>query len=195
MDVAGVLAGIGPRLRLARAAAGMSLAQVAAVTGLSVSVLSRVEAGVRRPTLDVLLPLAELFGMDIGALVGAPGTGDPRVHLPVLSRDGVTVLPLSRRAGGVRAYKLVLPGSWPHQSARPQTHQGWQWLHVLDGHLRVHLGDQAELLGPGEAAEFDTRTPHLVTNADATPTEIVFLRGPQGERPRLKLRRPAGHQN
>ena len=89
----------------------VTLAELSNLTGISVSTLSRLESGQRRPTLELLLPLARAHGVQIDELVGAPPTGDPRVHLRPVKRNGMTLVPLTRRAGGVQAYKLVLPGS------------------------------------------------------------------------------------
>ena len=123
------------------------------------STLSQLEAGARRPTLELLLPLARAHGVTLDELVGAPPTGDPRVHLRPITRHGMTMLPLTRRAGGIQAYKLVIPAG-SRRGARLRTHKGYEWLYVLDGRLRLVLGDQDLLLVPGEAAEFDTRLPH-----------------------------------
>ena len=60
--------------------AATTLAQLAEATGISVSTLSRLESGRRRPTLELLLPLARAHQVPLDELVGAPATGDPRVH-------------------------------------------------------------------------------------------------------------------
>jgi transcriptional regulator with XRE-family HTH domain len=185
-DLGTVLAAVGPRLRALRRQRDITLAVLAEATGISVSTLSRLESGQRRPTLELLLPLARAHGVQIDELVGAPPTGDPRVHMRPVSRHGMTLIPLSRRAGGVQAYKLIIPS----QRARPepQTHEGYEWLYVLDGRLRLVLGDQDLALGPGEAAEFDTRVPHWFGSAGGRPVELLSLFGPQGERAHLRAR-------
>jgi quercetin dioxygenase-like cupin family protein len=151
-----------------------------------VSTLSRLESGQRRPTLELLLPLARAHGVPIDELVGAPPTGDPRVHMRPVSRDGMTLIPLTRRPGGVQAYKLIIPGR--RGSPEPQTHEGYEWLYVLDGELRLVLGDQDLVLRPGEAAEFDTRVPHWFGGAGGRPVELLSLFGRQGERAHLRAR-------
>ncbi|GAB3933750.1 hypothetical protein GCM10027614_05420 [Micromonospora vulcania] len=57
-DDSAALAAVGPRLRTLRQQRGTTLAQLAELTGISVSTLSRLESGGRRPTLELLLPLA-----------------------------------------------------------------------------------------------------------------------------------------
>ncbi|HEY5117730.1 MAG TPA: helix-turn-helix transcriptional regulator, partial [Nakamurella sp.] len=106
-----VLAAVGPRLRALRQQSETTLAELSATTGISVSTLSRLESGQRRPNLELLLPLARAHGVPIDELVGAPPTGDPRVHMRPVTRHGMTMVPLTRRAGGVQAFKLVIPAT------------------------------------------------------------------------------------
>ena len=182
------LASVGPRLRALRQRRDTTLADLSAATGISVSTLSRLESGSRRPTLELLLPLARAHGVTLDELVDAPATGDPRVHLRPVRAEGMTMVPLSRRAGGIQAYKLVLPGSQGHRQPDPQTHEGYEWLYVLDGRLRLVLGEHDVVLAPGEAAEFDTRVPHWFAAADDRPVELLSLFGRQGERAHLRAR-------
>ncbi|MDQ3990352.1 MAG: XRE family transcriptional regulator, partial [Actinomycetota bacterium] len=159
-DLDRALATVGPRLRSLRRQRETTLADLSAATGISVSTLSRLEAGARRPTLELLLPLARAHGVTLDELVGAPPTGDPRIHLRPVTRHGMTMVPLTRRAGGIQAYKLVIPARSSRREPDPQTHEGYEWLYVLNGRLRLVLGEHDLVLAPGEAAEFDTRVPH-----------------------------------
>jgi transcriptional regulator with XRE-family HTH domain len=186
-DLVSVLTAVGPRLRALRRQRGTTLADLSAATGISVSTLSRLESGQRRPTLELLLPLARAHGVQIDELVGAPPTGDPRVHLRPVTRNGMTMVPLSRRAGGVQAYKLIIPARQP-ATPEPKTHEGYEWIYVLSGRLRLVLGDQDLVLTPGEAAEFDTRVPHWFGSANNVPVEVLSLFGRQGERAHLRAR-------
>ncbi len=152
------------------------------------STLSRLESGARRPTLEQLLPLARAHGVTLDELVDAPPTGDPRIHLRPVTGWGMTIVPLTRRAGGIQAYKLVIPASTRARKPDPQTHEGYEWLYVLNGRLRLVLGEHDLVLSPGEAAEFDTRVPHWFSAADAEPVEFLSLFGKQGERAHLRAR-------
>src|SRR5688572_24648351 len=181
-DLDQALHAVGPRLRALRQQRQTTLTDLAAATGISVSTLSRLESGTRRPTLELLLPLARAHGVTLDELVDAPPTGDPRIHLRPVQRYGMTMLPLTRRAGGIQAYKLVLPPRSGRRKPEPQTHEGYEWLYVLNGRLRVVLGEHDLVLQPGEAAEFDTRVPHWFGAADNEPVEFLSLFGSQGER-------------
>ncbi|MGW4461920.1 helix-turn-helix domain-containing protein [Micromonospora sp. NPDC004704] len=183
-----VLTAVGPRLRTLRRQREITLTSLSEATGISVSTLSRLESGQRRPTLELLLPLARAYGVQIDELVGAPPTGDPRVHLRPVNLNGMTLVPLTRRAGGLQAYKMLIPAARPTTVPEPKTHEGYEWLYVLSGRLRLVLGDQDLVLVPGEAAEFDTRVPHWFASADATPVEVLSLFGRQGERAHVRAR-------
>ena len=187
-DIAAVLTGVGARLRAVREQRHATLADIATVTGISVSTLSRLESGLRKPTLELLLPLAREYAVPIDELVGAPATGDPRIHLRPVRRHGQTHIPLSRRPGGTQAWKVVLPPAVPGAVPDQKTHAGFDWLYVLSGRLRLVLGDRDMVLSAGEAAEFDTRVPHWFASADPQPTEVLGLFGTQGERAHLRVR-------
>src|SRR3954467_12034886 len=108
-----VLTAVGPRLRALRQRRRLPLTQLSEETGISVSTLSRLEAGQRRPTLELLLPLARAHQVPLDELVGAPETGDPRVHAKPFVHHGITVVPLTRRPGGLQAFKQLYPPHWP----------------------------------------------------------------------------------
>lgn len=187
-DLEHSLAVVGPRLRALRKERETTLKDLAKQTGISVSTLSRLESGERRPTLELLLPVARAYGVTLDELVDAPPTGDPRIHLRPVKAHGMTMLPLTRRPGGIQAYKLVLPGAKGRREPELQTHEGYEWLYVLNGRLRLVLGQHDLVLSPGEAAEFDTRTPHWFGTADDEPVEFLSLFGKQGERAHLRAR-------
>jgi transcriptional regulator with XRE-family HTH domain len=183
-----VLSAVGPRLRALRLQRGATLTQLSASTGISVSTLSRLEAGQRRPTLELLLPLARAHQVPLDELVGAPETGDPRVHPRPFDRGGVTVIPLTRRPGGIRAFKQVYPPDWPGREPERKSHEGYEWLYVLSGRMRMLLGDHDVELNAGEVVEFDTHVPHWFGNPGPEPAEVLTLYGPQGERAHVRAR-------
>ncbi|MEV4120015.1 helix-turn-helix domain-containing protein [Micromonospora sp. NPDC049645] len=188
------LAAVGPRLRALRHQRGTTLTQLADLTGISVSTLSRLESGSRRPTLELLLPLARAYQVALDELVDAPATGDPRVRPKPIVIHGVTHLPLTRRPGGVQAFKQIFPPDPSAGGRVPQVHEGYEWLYVLSGRLRLLLGDRDLTLTPGEVAEFDTRIPHLFFNPGPGTAEALSLFGPQGERLHVRARPATGEK-
>ncbi|RKT88295.1 Transcriptional regulator, contains XRE-family HTH domain [Saccharopolyspora antimicrobica] len=177
-----VLDAVGPRLRALRRDRELTLADLAARTGISESTLSRLESGQRKATLELLLPLARTYDVPLDDLVGAPRTGDPRIHLKPIHRFGMTFIPLSRRPGGVQAFKMIIPARGEPLEPTPQTHDGFEWLYVLNGRLRLVVGERDLTLPPGEAAEFDTSSPHWLGSADGGAVELLILFGVHGMR-------------
>jgi transcriptional regulator with XRE-family HTH domain len=170
----------------------VTLTALATTTGISKSTLSRLENGQRRPTLELLLLLAQAHRVPLDDLVGAPEVGDPRVRLKPRRANGRTVVPLSKQPGGVQAWKIVIPTT----KSKPElkSHEGYEWLYVISGRMRLVLADHDLVLGPGEVAEFDTKVPHWFGSTGQQPAEVLSVFGPQGERmhTRAKPRHRAG---
>lgn len=174
-----VLAAVGPRLRRLRERRGVTLTALAARTGISKSTLSRLETGQRKPSLELLLPLAETYHLPLDELVGAPPVGDPRVRTRPRTRNGRLVFPLTQQSGGMAVWKVVIP---PEPDRKLRTHAGHEWLYVLSGEMRLVLGEHDITMQPGEVAEFDTRLPHWFGPAGDEPVEILSVHGSRGQR-------------
>lgn len=181
-----VLDAIGPRLRELRQQRGMTLSGLSADTGISISTLSRLESGGRKPTLELLLALARAYQVPLDELVGMPDQADPRVHAKAVHLHGRTLYPLNRRPGGLRAYKMLLPAVDPERDQA--SHKGYEWMYVLSGQVRLRLAELDFVMKEGEVAEFDTRTPHWFGSAGGAPAELLTLFGPQGERMHVRAR-------
>lgn len=178
---------VGPRLKQLRQRRDITLSDLAEETGISTSTLSRLEAGLRRPTLEQLLPLARAYCVTLDELVDAPQTGDPRINMrPIPTTDGRAILSLTRRPGGIQAYKFMLPTGPDNTVPDLRTHEGHDWAFVLNGRLRLVLGEHDLILEPGEAVEFDTRTPHWFGATSSGPVEFLSLVGKQGERAHVR---------
>jgi transcriptional regulator with XRE-family HTH domain len=174
------------RLRELRTERGLTLQQVAERASIDVSTLSRLEAGKRRLALDHIPGLAAALGVSTDELLGSSRHEDPRIRSRPRSYDGLTVWPLTRRgsAGGLHAYKIHIS---PERRTPPDelaVHEGHDWIYVLSGPLRLLLGEDDLTIGPGEAVEFTTWTPHWF-GARRGPVELILIVGPQGERMHL----------
>ncbi|MFD2093133.1 helix-turn-helix domain-containing protein [Blastococcus deserti] len=156
-----------------------TLTELAAATCISKSILSRLESGQRRPSLE-LLPTAQAHRIPLEELFGAPEVGDPQVRFTPRRRGGRIVVPLTRNPGGIQAWKTIIPPEPGEPELR--THEGHEWLYLLAGRVRLILVGHDLTLGPGEVAEFDTRLPHWFVPAGDQPVEILSLLGPQRER-------------
>ncbi|PVZ12943.1 helix-turn-helix domain-containing protein [Actinomycetospora cinnamomea] len=182
-----VLDGLGARLATRRRRAGLGLAELSASTGISASTLSRLEHGGRRATLELLLPLATVYGTGLDELVGF--REDARVRdEPVSRTEDTIVYRLSRSAGQPAAYKFVFSPARHRPPADLPAHQGWEWVYVLAGCLRVINGEDDLVLRQGEATEIDTRRPHWLGSTGDGPVEVLALFGRQGERVHMRGR-------
>ena len=179
VSVEDALALVAPRLRQVRQRRELTITDVADKTGISKSTLSRLETGQRRPTLELLLPLANVYRVPLDELVGAPEVGDPRVRLKPQQVKGRTVLPLTGNPNGVQAWKILIPTS--QSTPKLRTHEGNEWIYVLAGRMRLILGDDDMVLGVGEAIEFDTAQPHWFGSTGEGPAEILSVFGRPGE--------------
>ena len=172
---------VAPRLRKVREQRGITLTEVSERTGISKSTLSRLENGQRRPSLELLLPLAQTYRVPLDDLVGAPEVGDPRIRLKPRRVHGRTVIPLTQNPGDVQAWKMVIPRS----QSRPgplRTHDGYEWFYVLTGKVRLILGERDLTLEAGEVVEFDTQVPHWFGSTGEGPAEVLSIFGRPGER-------------
>jgi transcriptional regulator with XRE-family HTH domain len=178
--ISAVLADVGPRLRRIRTRRSVTLTQLAAATGISKSTLSRLESGQRKPSLELLLPIAQAHQIPLDDLVGAPEVGDPRIRLRPQTRDGRVVVPLTEHPRGMHTWKVVIPPEPGEPELR--AHDGYEWLYVLAGELRLILGEHDITMRAGEVAEFETSVPHWFGAAGDRAVEILSILGRQGER-------------
>lgn len=170
---------IGPRLRAARRARGLTLEDLSTTTSISVSTLSRLESGKRQASLELLIPITRHLCVRIDDLIdNAPR--DPRVRRPVLRMNGMIVAPLSPEGSPISTYKIT----YPPRAAKPEprTHEGQEWLYVLSGALRLQLGGEELVLQAGEAAQFDTQVPHAMSAAGTAPADVLSIFGAEGFR-------------
>lgn len=180
-DLDAVIDGVGARMKELRTRRGLRLADVSESTGVSISILSRLESGLRNPSLDVLLKIARVFHVPLDELVGAPASGDPRVHPKPVRRHGMIFIPLTTRPIGVQAFKVIMPGRELDTPITQSIHVGYEWLFVLTGTLHLKIGTELTVLGAGEAAEFDTAAPHGMASGTMEPVEVLTLFSAQGE--------------
>lgn len=174
-----VLEQIGPRLRAARVKQDRTLEDLATRAGMSVSTLSRLESGKRQASLELLLPLTRELRIGIDELILAE-VPDPRIRPVRSTRHGIQIVRLSPPSSPTQTFRMTYPGRKTMPAQR--VHDGYDWVYVLSGRLRLLLGDKDLELAPGEAAEFDTQIPHAIGSADGKRVEVLSIFGADGER-------------
>ena len=97
-------------------------------------------------------------------------------------------LPSLSGCEATKRHKLIIPATRPQVDPDPQAHEGYEWLYVLSGSLRLVLGAHDLVLHAGEAAEFDTRVPHWFDRAGRQAVELLSLFSAQGERIHVRAR-------
>ncbi|WP_316766235.1 helix-turn-helix domain-containing protein [Streptomyces sasae] len=171
------LPAVAPQLRSLRRRAGLTLEAAARDAGLSPAHLSRLETGQRQPSLPMLLALARVYGTTVSDLLGET----------VADRDAIVragdMEPT--RAGGWTYWQAGASGRAmqslrvrvPHGSQGDivRVHPGEEWLYVLQGRLRLRLGDTTHVLAPGDSAHFDSLTPHRLAAEDHDGVELLFV--------------------
>ncbi|WP_426571251.1 helix-turn-helix domain-containing protein [Aquihabitans sp. McL0605] len=167
------------RVRALRLDQGTSLAELGERCNMSASMISRLETGERRLTVDHLAALARGLGVAVDELL-AMDTDEPRINPVAHKARGMTVWPLSHgpSANGIVAHKMRFASS--RRKPDLQQHPGREWLYVLNGRLRLIVGERDHILNPGEAAEFSTTRPHWMGAIDG-PVEVLTLLGPEGQ--------------
>lgn len=167
------------RLRSLRQTLGLSLDDLAARTNLSPSTISRVETGKRTISLDILLPLATALQVDLESLLDVRNDDDVVIR-PVASGSGRrTTWMLNRPTGNTVALKMRLE---PHGGpVEKRVHPGHDWFFVIEGRVRLWLGDREIVVEAGQAAEFATMTPHAFAAVDG-PAELIMIVDRDGQR-------------
>lgn len=170
---------VGAKLRDARQARGLTLEDLSARAEMSVSTLSRLESGKRQASLELLMPLVRQLGIRLEDLV-PHDDADPRVRRPAIRRRGLVIEPLAPEHSPVSTYRITYPAGGVMPESK--VHDGYEWIYVLQGKLRLVVGEQDLTLGRGEAAEFDTRIPHSMAAAGGRQAQVISIFNESGAR-------------
>jgi transcriptional regulator with XRE-family HTH domain len=192
---------MGDRLRQARQARGLSLRRLATVVGVSPSLISQVETGRAKPSVNTLYALANELGISLDTLLfmdTQPPAGDG--DAAALSEPIETSVPHDpvQRAASRSSIRLGSGVVWERLTTESirnvdflyvtyeiggesspadafQRHSGQEWGYVLSGTLTVRIGFDEFLLQPGDAISFDSGTPHRLFNSGDVPARAVWF--------------------
>lgn len=170
------------RIRRLRRERGWTLERLSSETSLSKAFLGRLEAGERQPSLGALLALSRAFGLSVSELVSEETSVEEMVvrGAETVERHGnglrYRFLSPPGASGGIEAMHVVVPAD--RLQGPMYEHAGQEWLYVLAGRLRLALGDTEAVLGTGDAAQFDARTPHCLMAADNEDVELLMVAAP-----------------
>jgi transcriptional regulator with XRE-family HTH domain len=176
-------AGLGPRIRQERQAAGMSLRELARRLGVSASLLSQIERGLAQPSVATLWAVVTELGFSLDSLFTTPADQRPS-DAHVQRADDRQVIELD---GGVRWERLTpAPDAdaafafvtYPPGRAvghhPPATHVGKEYGYLVSGRLEIELGDDTHKLGPGDSIVFASDVPHRFRALGDVPARAVW---------------------
>lgn len=180
-------AAIGREVRSLRHRQRMTGAELAAQTGLSIGMLSKIENGVISPSLNTLTALANALKVPVVQLFQA--YEEPRGCMHVKAGEGVEIDRAGTRAGhqynllghiGSNASGVVVEPyliTLDSESDRFPTfqHEGIEMLYVLDGTMIYRHADQTYLLEPGDSLLFDADAPHGPEDLQTLPIRYLSI--------------------
>ncbi|MCF1593965.1 helix-turn-helix domain-containing protein [Streptomyces muensis] len=168
---------VAPQLRALRRRASLTLEAAARSAGLSPAHLSRLETGQRQPSLPMLLALARIYGTTVSELLGETVADRDAVvrsaDMEPTAAGGWTYWQAGASGRGMQALRVRVP--YGSQGDIVRVHPGEEWLYVLEGRLRLRLGDTTHRLAPGDSAHFDSLTPHRIAAQDPGGVELLFV--------------------
>ncbi|HVO58064.1 MAG TPA: cupin domain-containing protein [Dongiaceae bacterium] len=171
----------GTRFRRLRQRRGLSLAQVAKTTGVSVGFLSALERGQMRASIGTLRRIARYYGTNILSFF-EPAKDNSRLVRPAERKvlettKGVRMELLAWGNAAMEPHLFrIKPGSGSGES---YTHEGEEFLHILRGEFEIWLNsDEHYLLKPGDSLYFESSTPHRWRNPGKTESWLLWINTP-----------------
>jgi transcriptional regulator with XRE-family HTH domain len=178
--------GLGERIREAREMRELSLEDLSSRTGIPVATLERVESDRAIPPLGELVRLGKALEMKMGYFISA-GVDRPMCVLRAESRPKV-----ARRGGkSSEQYGYVYESLAPEKADRlmepflvtltptdfgeMSSHDGQEFLFVLEGRIRAKVGKEVAVLRPGDSIYYDSSHPHLVKCYGKKPAKILAV--------------------
>ncbi|MDX3451615.1 XRE family transcriptional regulator [Streptomyces sp. ME02-8801-2C] len=168
---------VAPQLRALRRRASLTLEAAARSAGLSPAHLSRLETGQRQPSLPMLLGLARIYGTTVSELLGETVADRDAIvraaDMEPTAAGGWSYWQAGASGRGMQALRVHVPHGAQGDIVR--VHPGEEWLYVIEGRLRLSLGDAAHVLAPGDSAHFDSLTPHRLAADGRAGTDLLFV--------------------
>lgn len=177
---------LGERIREVRETRGLTMEDLSSRTGISVDALERIEANEMTPPLSQLVRLGKALDMKMGYFLS---TGEARPMCVVRAHGRRTVARRGKRASEQYGYvyqslaaektdrcmEPFLVTMVPSEFGELSSHDGQEFLFVLEGEIRVQVGHEVEILHPGDSVYYDSPTPHLVKCHGKKPAKIIAV--------------------
>jgi transcriptional regulator with XRE-family HTH domain len=171
----------GQRFRRLRTRRGLSLAQVARATKVSVGFLSALERGQMRSSISTLRRIARFYRTNILSLFETAAE-NPRLVRPsqrkvLETTPGVRMELLAWGQTAMEPHLFrIKPGGGSGES---YSHEGEEFLHILRGELEIWLNSKEHYrLEPGDSLYFESSTPHRWRNPGRSETWLLWVNTP-----------------
>lgn len=180
---------VGHRLRLARAACGLTQRELAKRAGVTNGLISMIEQNRSSPSVASLKRILDAVPMTFSEFFSKEYSGEDKVFYKSaelreinparvfrVTPDMARLLSL-RQVGDASVHALQLlhetydPGA--DTGAELYSHQGEEAGIVIAGQIELTVGEQTQLLDTGDAYIFDSRTPHRFRNTGDAVCIIV----------------------
>lgn len=180
---------VGQRIRDLRAEKGWTLKELASKCKLSTSFLSQVERGLSSVSITSLHIICQALGMSLGEFfrqlgdgAGSPDLGRHTIEVMKaqdqrainLSEASIKYRFLSREFPG-RQFEIMLGEIPPGYFYPPFPHEGEEFGYVLEGQLRLTVGEETFALGPGDSYHFAASAPHGYQAEGSSPVRILWV--------------------
>lgn len=180
---------LGAKIRKLRQRRSLTLQEVAALSGLSKSLLSQIENEVSAPPITTLVRIAKALGVQIGYFFRHESSVQRISVVRQNARKEDATGPHSRPARlGYRYVPLAHPLAnqhmepfWVHFAPRAESadtffrHSGEEFIYVQEGRLEFKGGDQTIVVEPGDSLYFESSMPHMVRNLGPEPAAALAV--------------------
>ncbi len=175
---------IGMKLRALRTQKRLTLSRLAAETGLSTALLSKLETDRMIPTLPTLATICRVYGVGMSHFFSEPDSHvisiTRKAHLQGAGRsiEAVKSIPLSspRSGSGLLAEMVEVPTAAFDALADAYNREMCGLVYVIDGRLQLDAGGLHEVLETGDCAFIETRMPLVWSAAGKSPCRVMVVR-------------------
>ena len=179
---------VGEKIKTLRERKGLSLKEVADLTGFSTALLSQMENHLVSPSLGTMIKLARAFGVRVGDFLGET-EGEPytivrkderKTVSRFASKDGVKYgysyesLGFDKKDRHMEPFIVTLEPATV-KAAKTSVHDGEEFIFVLEGEMEVLLGNHTDVLYPGDSIYYDSTIPHRVQCHQDKMTRILAV--------------------
>ena len=177
---------VGDRIRRSREIRGLTVKDLSSRAGIDIDMLRRIESGEVIPALGQLVKLGKALDMKMGYFI-SPGIDKPMTVVRKHERRAVSRYGEAKSMLYGYSYESLAPDKAnrlmepfivslvPTQIQEFSTHAGQEFLYVLEGEIKVQVGDRADSLKPGDAVYYDSDQPHVVRCVGSTPAKVLAV--------------------